>query len=178
MNVVNLWIALSSAAKTAVNTRLNWNEEKDGVYSGPVGDKEARIFRAMADMTIVQNMQNMFRAGTFAGKTWTLYSVYPESSMKAKQAVDWLAANRTNVFKVVGAWHWDGRQVGADWEVVEGERTGNITGTPLYPIPTAQLLKIMPTIKVYAEDGSHAETEPTELSDTNLLLGQAPRVFV
>jgi len=175
MNTVNLWIALSSAAKTAVNARLNWNEENNGVYSGPVGDKEARIFRAMADMTIVQNM---FRVGGFGGTTWTLYSVYPESSMIAKRAVDWLAANRTNVFKVVGAWHWDGRQIGTDWEVVEGERTGVITGTPTYRIPTAQLLKIMPTIKVYAEDGSHTETEPTELSDINLLLGQSPRVFV
>ena len=75
----------------------------------------------------------------------------------------------------------DGRQAGTQWELdEEGERTGNVTGTPIYPIP-AQAWRIMPPVNVYDENGDLVSSTPAtsnaDLRDINLLAGQAPRRF-
>ena len=189
--LVNIWIALTTAAKNAVNTRLNWDDEQ-GEYSGNVSDTEYKIFRRFQQHNV---RQRMFRPATIGGKTWHVYLLdFNLSGSKAgrlQDALDFLEANRAGKFLVVGAWHWDGRQVGTQWEVVDGERVQeNIgteeepewrdatTGTPMYPLPsTNNLLKIMPTIKTWDEQGNMTETAPTELTDVNLIQGQAPRRF-
>ena len=176
--LVNIWIALTTAAKNAVNTRLNWDDEQ-GEYSGNVSDTEYKIFRRFQQHNV---RQRMFRPATIGGKTWHVYLLdFNLSGSKAgrlQDALDFLEANRAGKFLVVGAWHWDGRQVGTQWEVVDGERTGETTGTPMYPLPsTNQLLKIMPTIKTWDEQGNMTESNPTEVTDINLIQGQSPRRF-
>ena len=177
---VNIWIALSTSAKNAINTRLRWNTETDGEYTGPVSDTEYRIFRRMAHHSITSRM---WKTPTLGGKTWHLFSLTFDLSgtnkNKLKDALDWLAANRGNLFQIVGAWHWSGRQVGTQWELdQDGNRTGNTTGTPTYPINTSQLLKFMPDIIEYDNDGNVTSiTAATAVTDVNLEQGQFFRRF-
>ena len=174
MSAVNVWVAISATAQTQVKARLT-HDFDSGDYTGPVTDTEAKIFRRMADRATVQRM---FKTPTLGGKQWNIYSLYFEASKKARDAFDFLAANRANHFVIVGAWHWDGRQVGTQWELdQDGERTGNTTGTPLYPIH-ARLIDFMPDEPILDQNGDITGWNPASgLSDINLIQGQAPRRF-
>ena len=151
---LNIFIALSSSAKNAVNTRLNYEGDD---YSGPVSDTEYKIFKRMADHATVQKF---FKTPTFAGKTWTLFSLtFDNPNQKLQAALDYLAANRTGHFVIAGAWWWDGRQAGTQFTYdVDGNITGT-SGTPTYPIPV-QLLGFMPDIVEYDIDGNETSRTP------------------
>ena len=169
---VNVWLAISASGTTAIRTRLTTADED---YAGPITKTEHRIFRRMADFVTVERL---FKKPTIGGKKWHLFSLNFTATRNAKTALDWIAANRPGHFVIVGAWHWDGRQVGTQWEIVDDERTGNTIGTPTYPIHP-QLLKFMPDIIERDEDGNVISTTPAAvLTDVNLIQGQDPRRFV
>ena len=167
---VNVWAAISSTGTAEIRQALT-----DDEYSGPVTDTEQKIFRRMADFATVERM---FKKPTVAGKVWHLFSLNFDGTTKARDALDWLEANRANHFVIVGAWWWDGRQVGTQWETdQDGNRTGNTTGTPLYPIHP-RLIDFMPDDPVYDGNGDLTGYQAaTQLTDVNLIQGQAPRRF-
>ena len=188
---VNVLVAISATGTTAIRERLSWNEETQGEYSGVISKTEHAIFKKMHDVAIVQSR---FRKPTIAGKSWRMFSLNFEASNKAKEALDWIAENRAGHFYIMGAWWYDGRQVGTQFvydeegiqqfdEVIEDEivisSTPQTTGTPTYPINSAQLLKFMPLSRHYGGvNGEIVTTTPaTELTDVNLVMGQKPRLF-
>ncbi len=164
---LNIWIVLSTQAKNAVNARLR---HTDGEYTGPVSDQEYNIFRRM-----VHHSANIDRwtSATFGGKTWTLFNLtFADPDKQLKKALDYLADNRGNSFRIGGCWWWDGRQVGTQWD----EETGNVVGTPIYPIPE-QLIQFMPDDVDYTDPENPVFTPATELKQVNLEQGQHDRRF-
>lgn len=159
----NVWMGVRVEAHDAIVTRLRWDEESQGPYPGPVTDREHKVFRYMSDQDIVQRL---FKNSIIAGKEWSLWSLsFTENLAQVKIELDQLLLDRPNHISIAGAWQWDGRQFGTQWT---DETQTATTGTPTYPIPTAQLLKFMPDV-----GGSPA----TVLADVNLLFGQSPRRF-
>ena len=151
----------------------------DCTASGVVTNRQAKVFALMADR---DNVQRLFRVDTVTGRQWTLWSVYFDAPvaplLMMQMELDNLAANYTSQFVVIGAWHWDGRQVGTQWELdADEQRTGDTIGISTYPIH-ARLIQFMPDIVTYDEDGNEtSRTRPITMSDVNLGFGQSPRRF-
>lgn len=165
---INIFIALSASAKNAVNERLHWVTERDGEYTGNVTNQEYRIFKRMAHH---KQTGDMWLHPTFLGKTWTLYNLdFNNPSRTLQKALDFLADNRANLFRILGAFRWDaGLQVGLSYD-----ENGDVQGTPTYPIP-AQLLSFMPDVE---DDSDPLVMIPaTELAQVNKVQGQADRIF-
>ena len=174
-SLVNVWLAMSATATNAIRTRLQWNAEEQGEYTGPVTDTEYRIFLKMADFVTVERM---FKRPIIDGKRRHLFTLNFAATAKARTALEYIEANRPGHFNIAGAWWWDSRQIGTQWELdAEGNRTGNTTGTPLYPLH-ARLLDFMPDIVEHDSDGNIiSTTAATVLVDVNLVQGQEPRRF-
>jgi hypothetical protein len=164
---VELALALRDDAHDAIVTRLTWDEESQGEYTGPVTNRQYRLFRYMQDFT---QRQKLFRKPTLNGRVWTLWSVMFDDEINVLQLIqdeiDQLAADYPSQVVVAGAFHWEGNQVGTTLVSTDPPTQ---TGTPTYPLHP-QLIEFMP-------DTDDQGTRPTELSDTNLLFGQAPRIF-
>ena len=115
MSIINVWIAIRDDAQALIHERLTWDEESQGEYSGPVTDRQAKLFGYMADR---DTTQRLFRTDSLA-RVWTLWSVYfdlPGNILqKVKAELDQLALDYPNHIKLIGAWHWDGRQVGTQY---------------------------------------------------------------
>ena len=158
---VNVWLALRDDAQALIKTRLEWDEEKDGEYSGPVTDRQVKLFRLMHDL---ENTQRLFRVDNDGTNDWTLWNIYfdfpKDVLLKVKDELDQLIIDYPNHIKIIGAWRWDGTQV-AD-----------------YPIHS-RILELMPDVVTYDSDGNElSRTRPTVASDVNMGLGQAPRIFL
>lgn len=170
---INVWVGLSSTAHEQLRDYLTADD--DTIPANRI--RAVRIFRKMQDRATVQRL---FRRATVQGREYRLYSLTfdldREGAQSARDAFDYLETEYPSHFNVVGAWHFDGRQVGTQWVDEVG---GEVTGTPMYPLPPlGVMLRFMPTIKTYDEDGNlTGEVEPTELTDVNLLQGQSPRRF-
>ena len=153
---INAWLALRDDAQSAIVTRLTWDEETQGEYSGPITDRQAKVFALMHDRGVVQKL---FRTDRAAGRDWTLWSVYfdlPGSVLeKVRAELDRLAADYPTQFVIVGVWRWDGSRI-ADY--------------PLHP----RILKLMPD---ETDENGDVTGPATQVSDINLALGQAPRQF-
>ncbi len=181
---INAWLVLRDDAHAAIVTRLTWDTESQGEYTGPVTDRQARLFGYIAHLAA---QLNQYRPDTVNGREWTLWTVdfnLPGALLqKVRTELDQLALDYPNRFKIGGAWHWDpdmpfGRQVGTQFvlDPETGEVTG-VTGTPAYPLD-ARLLNFMPNIKTWDADGNLLTDEPaTKLTDVNLVQGQSPRRF-
>ncbi|GAG22187.1 unnamed protein product, partial [marine sediment metagenome] len=102
---VNVWLALSTAARDAVVEAL---DTPAGEYTGPVTETEIKIFRAMLNRA---DVQKLFKTPTMAGKTWHLFSLNFTASAKAQTALDYVAANRPGHFVILGAWRWNGTNI-------------------------------------------------------------------
>ena len=163
---VNVWVALRDDAQGAIVTRLQCDRDEACVYSGPVTNRQAKVFAKMSDRG---NVQKLFRVDRQGARDWTVWSLYFDEPVTVLQKIqvelDNLATNYPTQFRIAGAWHWDGRQVGTQWNV---DRT-DVIGTPTYPVP-ARLIEAMP-------DLDSIGTRPTQLTDINLLMGQVPRRF-
>jgi hypothetical protein len=196
MIFANVWLGLRQEAHALVMERLRWDEETDGPYSGPVTHRENQLFRYMADL---EGTQRLFKVATVGGKQWTLWNLnFTERLSAVKVRLDTLVAERGSMVAMVGAWNWDGSQIGTEHVfstrsvtrdvsrlnplyqpddqlpnfdprfvirepmTFDEEYISGFTGTPMYPIPTAQLLKFMP-------DGI--------MQDRNVAAGQSPRSF-
>ena len=138
---VNVWVAISATATTAIKKALDTQD-----YAGPVSATEIKIFRAMLNRDVIQAK---LKTQSLNGKTWHLFSLNFTASAKAKQALDYLAANRAGHFVILGAWRWDGTQV---------TKAGGDVMYPIHP----KLVGFMPS---------------GELEDVQLLQGQEPRRF-
>lgn len=174
MAYINLWIALSSQGLNEYKDRRD-NPE---TYSGPMTEKTFKILDHMADG---DQVQKMFKTPSIGGKVYNSFSLYLEGNAKVAEAVTDLTTEWPSHFIVVGAWHMDGRQVGTQWELdIDGNRTGNVTGDPLYPVHT-QAWRIMPDVVVYDENGDEVSRTPAssnaDLRDINVLQGQELRRF-
>ena len=157
---MNIWLILSATAKATLRPLMS-----DRGYKGP-HLKAVKTMRKMAHYRVVERM---WKTPTIGGKKRYLFSLNLTAGKKAKEAIDYLLAEYPNQVTVGGAWHWDGRQAGTQWELdASGNKTGNTTGTPTYPINETQLLKFMPDV-----EGVPA----TVLTDVNLLQGSQPRRF-
>lgn len=164
--IVNLWLALRDDSQALIKTRLTWDEKTQGEYTGPVTDRQFKLFSLMQDRA---NRQRLFRIDRVASRDWIWWSLdfdFPKNVLqKIKAEIDDLIANFPNHVKIIGAWHWDdGRQV----------KQG---GTPVYPVH-ARILELMPDVVTFDEFGNEtSRTRPTVPSDINLGLGQTPRQF-
>jgi len=161
--IINIWLGISDAAQNVVRTALQWDEEAQGPYTGPLTNKQRRLFEYMQDET---TRRQLFKKATLAGTTYILWSIDFDDSVTVLQLIrdeiDGLMAEYPNQIAVLGAWHFEeGAQVGT--------RSG---GNPVYPIP-AFLWRFMPD----DEDGNPTATSNADLTDINLLYGQAPRAF-
>ena len=131
---VNVWIGLSQAARDAY---LAYKQGETTVMD----ETTYKILDRMADHAVVEPM---FKTVAAAGKNYRLFSVNLDGSAKAKTAIDYINDKWGNHIIIGGVWWWDGRQVGTDWIMdAEGVPTGEVTGTPLYPI-NPNLYKFMP----------------------------------
>lgn len=169
MQPVNLWIALSQAGYDTLRPLLD-DDAYDGQHLTAV-----KIFRRMIDTATVEKM---FKTPTIGGKVWRLFSLYfadldGDQAQKLQQALTYLENNYPAQFEVVGAWWWDGRQVGTQW-VDENDNSLGTTGTPLYPVHP-QALQFMPDVW---DPLNEVYVAPTVLTDVNLLQGQSSRRFV
>ena len=163
--IVNVWIGLRDDAQAAILTRLRWDEETQGPYTGPVTDRQHKLFSYMHDR---ENTQRLFKQATLGGRVWTVWSVYfdlPGNILQlVKAELDQMLVDYPTQFVVTGAWHWDGRQVGTEWT---DETQIATTGTPVYPMHP-QILKFMPDVD---------DLPATVVTDVNVGMGQSLRRF-
>jgi hypothetical protein len=155
---INAWLALRDDAQALIKTRLDWDESQ-GTYSGPITDRQAKLFGYMHDR---DSTQRLFRVDRVSGRDWTIWSVYfdlPGNILqKVKAELDQLIIDYPNHIKIVGAWKWDGTQI------------------PDYP-PHPRLIEFMPDVITYENGVEISRTRPTVVSDVNLGLGQTRRDF-
>ena len=159
MSTINIWLAVRDDAQAIISTRLNWDEEVQGTYSGPVTDRQAKLFGYMHDR---ENTQRLFRVDSDT-RDWTIWNVYfdfpKDVLLKVKAELDQLMIDYPNHIKIVGAWKWDGIQI-AD-----------------YP-PHTRLIEFMPDDITYDQNGTElTRTRPLVPRDVNLGMGQTERQF-
>ena len=169
---VNIWIALRTNAHAVIKTRLFWDEETQGAYSGPVPNWVARLFEQIANRADVEKLFRKDRVWLTQGAVWRDWNIWSINVDENKESLQLLGEKLSDLelaypsmVKVVGAWWWDGRQVGTQWQTDEHIST---VGTPVYPLDP-RLIEFMPD----NPDGSR----PTVPSDVNLVFGQAHRRF-
>ena len=167
-DLIDMWLGVTEDYRDEILEYNSWDEEVQGAYPGPLVATDEAIFSTMQDMV---TRQNLFRIDTFQGKSWYVFIITIQE-MEIDNVVDWLAANKGSKTKILGAWHMDtGLQHGTELD------NEVIIGTPTYPI-NSRILKFMPTIKTYDENGDLvSEDEPTVETDVNLEQGQAPRIW-
>ena len=152
--IINVWLALREDTDTLVRERLDWDTETQGEYTGPVPERAAALFALMADRNVVQNLFGTFKKG---GKDYRAWSLYTDKGLGFIQGeLDALDNEYPNRAVIGGAWYWDGAQLDD------------------YP-PHPQLINLMPD--VWNGDEPPTYSPATEVTDVNLLLGQAPRDF-
>lgn len=171
MRFVNVWLGLREEAQDAIIERLDFDPELE--YTGPVTDREARLFQYMSDRA---NVQRLFKTTRIGGRPWTLWSLsFTENLAQVQTELELLVENRPNHVTIAGAWFWDGRQVGTQFVHDEEGLVTGVSGTPTYPLPVNALLQFMPDLR----DSEGVVTGPAvDLTDVNLLLGQSPRRFL
>ena len=106
---MNVWLAMRDDAHALIKTRLTWDDSQ-GEYSGPITDRQAKFFRLMSDRSVVQRL---FRVDGLTND-WTLWSIYFDSKRVGAEITK-LATDFSTRIKIVGAWHWDGRQAGTQF---------------------------------------------------------------
>lgn len=172
--MINYWIAASSQLVAEVQAR----RAEGDAYTGPLTEQLWRTIKRVyrTDGAVVRGM---FNTPTIGGKTYHMISIYLEDGTDALAR---LTAEWPSHFIVIGAWLLDGRQLGTEWELdVDGNRTGNTTGTPTFPVH-AHAWRLMPDRVTYDpvtgdEVSRTPATSNADLRDINVLAGQAPRRF-
>ena len=157
----NVWIVLSDTLYQQIKDILT-----DDEYAGPEEDL-LNFLRHQVDW---KTTFQLFKTPIILGEVRYLFSLSfngrDTNLGQVKQTIDALSASYGIDFSVAGSWWWDGSQ-GMDNSVSPA--------VPFYPINQAQLLKFMPDVW----DGS-SPPQPVpaaQLTDVNLVQGQAPRDF-
>lgn len=158
--IVNLWLALRDDAQALIKTRLNWDEESQGPYTGPVTNRQFKLFRLMADLDVVGRLFRLDNDGSNDWNLWSLFFDFETNVLqKIQDELDALVAEFPNHVKIVGAWNYD---------------TGAQVGYPLH----ARILEFIHDVVTHDSDGNEtSRTRPTVPRDSNLLFGQAVRDF-
>lgn len=140
-----LWISASQAFKSEVQRRLNGNYTSppppgitrpwppndnpltfDLLYT--MSEETYALFHEILDSDVLQNFLESWDAAGRTYRVWSLYAPRPERVPPVRADFDtWIAAYPKD-FAVMGAWRWDGQQVG---------------NPPWYPIPD-ELINFMP----------------------------------
>jgi len=206
-HTVNIWLGLRTTAQNAIMERLNWDEEAQGPYVGPVSDRDAKVFRYMSDQA---NKQRLFKTATISGADYKLWSLdFDQNLPLVKQELDRLTAENPTQMRVVGAWWWnDGRQVGTQlvWDTRIVTKTWSILNPDYQPddqepdydprfvlrvtgdveeeyvtgstgTPAYPLLAKAQFLKFMPDVGDPPQLA-TELANVNLGQGQSPRLFI
>ena len=128
MPVINVWIGLRDDAMVTIKERLDWDEDAQGPYTGPVTDRQAKLFGYMqghSDRVALFNNPNL---NANVWYLWTIdFDLEGDTAQLVKDELDQLLIDYPNHVIIAGAWHWDGRQVGTQW--TDGTETAT-TGTP------------------------------------------------
>ncbi len=143
--IANLWMAFDDRARPGANAH--------------------EVFEHLGDPAV----RGIFRKDNPSGpRDYELWSLYYEA--ETGQDVTKIRDKLTDAFpgqlRTIGAWWWDGREIGTEWEDEVG---GNTVGIPIFP-QHSNILEFIPDIDEFG-------TRPAVLSDVNLGLGQTPRRF-
>jgi len=112
-------------------------------------------------------LDHLFRRHSASSRNYRVWSFYvqkPENVSEVKDDLDSMRNTYPQDFLIMGAWLF---QTG---EPIGGE------DDPTFPNPPT-LINFMPLIWEDDGEGGYNSREPTELTNVNLLVGQAPRVF-
>ncbi len=131
MTIVNLWFGMGKAESVVVKDRLNHDEERDGEYTGPITDREYRLFNYMRN---AGRIQRLFKEATVGGDPWLLWNLtFNEKGsvlQKIKTELDALLVKYPGKVAVAGAWLISfnapfSRQVGTQYKIESVEQFGN-----------------------------------------------------
>lgn len=200
--ILNAWVAMRDDVQAALDTRLTWDTETQGDYTGPVTDRTADIVASMQDRGTVQVL---YRIDNVGGRDWSLWSIY-----LTQDDLDYLVSEYPATQAIVGVWHLEGNMLGTTLqfnEISNPEYVGEpyMIPNPAYqPDPelpdydprteirnpawvpefiTEKSQTGTPTYPLHARalelmpDVDDIGTRPTEMSDVNLRAGQGTRLF-
>jgi len=202
----NIWLGLRDDANTTVIEYLNWDEEADGPYDGPVDERAGRLFRFMSDQ---DNVQKTYKTPILGGNPWHIWTISisePQyTGEQIKDEIDWLIAEHGTQVQMVGAWKWTGEQYGTEhvYTTTTEEQTWSVLNPDYQPDPELPdfddryVLRVTGDVEVTRITGMTGtplypipytqllEFMPldengdpaTVVTDRNLLFGQAPRSF-
>ena len=106
--MVDVFLGLRQDAQSAVKTRLNWDEESQGEYSGPVTNRTAKVFSKMQDRAV---RLNLFKKPNLGGNDWNLWIVSfaesPTLLQVLQDELDALTAAYPSQFVIAGAFRWN-----------------------------------------------------------------------
>ena len=161
--IINLWLGVRDDAQAIIKTRVKWDKETQGEYTGPVIDRQNKLFSKMHDLDVTQKL---FRVDTVDGRDWTIWSIYFNESVdvmgKIQDELDALMILYPNHIKILGVWHKDGTRV---------------TAYPLHP----RLIEFCPDIQIPSVTPEEPPTyrRPVDLAEglraSNKLLGHGDR---
>ena len=157
--VINLWLAIRDDAQVLIKEHFDWDEEIQGVYTGPITERQYKLFKLMTDTNVVQRLFRLDNDGTNDWILWSLYFNYTvDILLKIQSELDNLIAAYPNHVKIIGAWDWRGNQIGYS----------------IHP----RILEFIPDTIIYDASGNEiSRARPTIVKDMNLLFGQSPRTF-
>lgn len=116
-----------------------------------MSDETKAFFEQSHDADTLDMLYRHYIVGQRDYRVWSFYIQQPDDTAQVRSDLDAMNAQYPQDFLIMGAWEFD-------------------TGTALqaYPSPPS-LINFMPLVN---------GQEPTELTDVNLLAGQAPREFI
>lgn len=117
---VNVWLAISDAAQATVIESLQWDEETQGDYTGPLRPRSRLLFEYMQDET---SRRRLFTKPTLQGTVYNLWSIDFDDKgsilQEVRDEIDFLIAQYPNQIAVLGAWKDDGAMVGCQLVVTD-----------------------------------------------------------
>ncbi len=154
MTAANIWLGTSQNVVDIAIESLQWDEETQGAYTGPLRNRSRKLFEMMQD---ARNREAQFNKPNIGGTVYRLWSLDFEETLATlllvEEEIVHLEGQFPNELVLVGAWKWNGSQYGTP---------------PRHPIHN-RAWEFMP-----ADDGA---TSNADLRDVNLLFGQSPRDF-
>lgn len=162
MSMYNFWIGMSNQFQSElVPFILNDVPPVDFPMIGLMNDETKAFFRESHDAGTLDKLYRHHYVDPRDYRLWSFYVTKPDDVTPVRNNLDAMTAEYPLDMLIMGAWAFD-------------------TGDPIqaYPSPPA-LINFMPLIWTYVDPpGEWQSTEPTELTDVNLLLRQAPRKFI
>jgi len=160
--IVNLWMGFDDRAQSSANPQVDV----------PVSS----AYRALGDPLVRSIFRQDNPSGPRSYELWSL-GYEAQSDQEVRDIRNDLVAEYPGQLRTIGAWWFDGRQVGTEFTFdIDGAITG-VTGIPIFPLHTS-ILEFIPDIVTYDVDGNEtSRVRPTVPSDVNLSMGQAERRF-